>query len=700
MLIEQGALRQSGRGWSLEKQLDLPMPDSVHAVIANRVDLLDADGPHGAAGRRPWSACSSGRARSPPRSGRTGRVGRAVAAPARAARLRARAGRRPRWPASRSSGSGTCWSATSATSGCRAPSGSPGTSAPPTGSTRCPAAATPTWPRCSPTTAGPRTRSPARSASTPRRVRRPAARDALHRAARRAYALHALDAAASHAGARARAAPTTSRTPVDRLQLELLRTEISFYRDRDRLPHRRRRRPARRAGRPALRARRPRPAPPAPGRCSARPPGCAPTGRPRCPAWTAPSSCSTSCPTPPEKADAYAELGRLHMLNYERDPAIAAAGAAAEIAERLGLSRRRPTPGSPSRSPATRPATGPGWTSCTRSPSSAARTALLALPRAVQNLAYALREEGDWIRSDELLAEAPATVQGGHTLTTGYSGEAMRAYFAGDFGQLLGRRRRVRRHPRRPVGHAGPRPARLPAGAARRAGAGGRTAPTTSPTRWRPPAAAASTGLRWTTLGPRRAVPGAAGPPRRGRRAARRAGRVVVGRAGAGQRRVDRRGRVRGGPDRPGRGGAGARHARPGRRTAPRGPRRRCGPSPRRVAAADGDHAPGRAALHRGGRHLRADPRRHRPDAGAGPGGRQLRRRRRAGGGRGGADRGARVRDPQRGARPAPPGRHTTIRPGHRRSPAERAATGLQRAEELAACGSRWSPSTASTSPR
>ncbi len=42
MLIEQGALRQSGRGWSLEKHLDLPMPESVHAVIANRVDLLDA----------------------------------------------------------------------------------------------------------------------------------------------------------------------------------------------------------------------------------------------------------------------------------------------------------------------------------------------------------------------------------------------------------------------------------------------------------------------------------------------------------------------------------------------------------------------------------------------------------------------------------------------------------------------------------
>src|SRR5690606_32655484 len=37
------------------------------------------------------------------------------------------------------------------------------------------------------------------------------------------------------------------------------------------------------------------------------------------------------------KVDAYSELGRLHMLNYELEPAIGAAGVAAEIAQRLGL---------------------------------------------------------------------------------------------------------------------------------------------------------------------------------------------------------------------------------------------------------------------------------------------------------------------------------------------------------------------------
>jgi class 3 adenylate cyclase len=44
-----------------------------------------------------------------------------------------------------------------------------------------------------------------------------------------------------------------------------------------------------------------------------------------------------SWPDTPEKAQTYAELGRLHMLNYEHVPALGAAQIAADIAERLGL---------------------------------------------------------------------------------------------------------------------------------------------------------------------------------------------------------------------------------------------------------------------------------------------------------------------------------------------------------------------------
>ena len=48
-----------------------------------------------------------------------------------------------------------------------------------------------------------------------------------------------------------------------------------------------------------------------------------------------------ACPDTPEKAQAYAELGRLHMLNYEHGPALGATQIAAEIAERLGLVEMR-----------------------------------------------------------------------------------------------------------------------------------------------------------------------------------------------------------------------------------------------------------------------------------------------------------------------------------------------------------------------
>jgi class 3 adenylate cyclase len=41
MLVERGTLRQADKSWIMEESDDLPMPESVHAVIANRIDLLD-----------------------------------------------------------------------------------------------------------------------------------------------------------------------------------------------------------------------------------------------------------------------------------------------------------------------------------------------------------------------------------------------------------------------------------------------------------------------------------------------------------------------------------------------------------------------------------------------------------------------------------------------------------------------------------
>jgi predicted ATPase/class 3 adenylate cyclase len=432
MLIEQGALRQSGRGWSLEKHLSLPMPDSVHAVIANRVDLLDAKDrtvlfAASVVGMQFWPGAVAAA------------LGMHVESVERSLRRLEQRDFLHEQPESTMAGQqefrfrhvlvrDVCYQRLPRTERVARHE------------------RTAAW-----IDALSRTRDTdlaevlahhrwaaheiARTLGVDTARYAPAARDALHRAARRAYSLHALDAAAGHVG-RALALAEEPGDPIDRLQLELLSTEISFYRDRagfltgggpdqltvlaDRLY----------AGGDAA--------------CAAR-------------AWTllgqaawlrADRPDALSCldravelfdalPDTPEKADAYGELGRLHMLNYERDAAIAAAGAAEEIAARLGNVETR-THARITVAMARYQAGDRAGLDELYAVTDFCRTQrLLAFPRAVQNLAHAMREEGDWIRSDELLAEGASTVQGGHTLSTGYSAEAMRAYFAGDFAKLL-----------------------------------------------------------------------------------------------------------------------------------------------------------------------------------------------------------------------------------------------------------------------
>jgi tetratricopeptide (TPR) repeat protein len=248
-----------------------------------------------------------------------------------------------------------------------------------------------------------------------------AAREALHRAARRAYALHALDAAAAHAE-RALALPGTPG-----LELELLAAEISFHRagslDVASLTSLAERLFA--GGDHAGAAR----------------------------AWTLlgqaawvradrPAALASldravelfdALPDSAQKADAYAELGRLHMLNYEREPAVQAATAAAEMASRLGATEVAANARITIAAARYQAGERAGLDALHEVTTFCRERRLLALPRAVQNLAWAVREEGDWVGSDTLL--------GGGTdpgvLVTGYSGEAMRAYFAGDFPALL-----------------------------------------------------------------------------------------------------------------------------------------------------------------------------------------------------------------------------------------------------------------------
>jgi predicted ATPase/class 3 adenylate cyclase len=432
MLIERGALRQVGRGWSLEQGHELPMPDGVHAVIANRVDLLEPVDrtvllAAAVVGMQFWPGAVAAA------------LGQPVEAVERA--LRRLEQRDFVYEQNESTMAGHCeyrFRHVLVRDVCyqRLP--------------RTERVArherTADW-----LDALSRSRDTdlaevlahhrwaaheiARTLGVSTDRYAAAARDALHRAARRAYALHATEAAANHA-ARALSLYEDDGDHLGRLQLELLSTEIGFYRDgnaflsgggvdqltglADRLyargDHGRAARAWTLLGQAAWLS----------------------ADRPAALGYLDRAvELFETLPDSADKADAYGELGRLHMLNYERDPAMAGATAALEIAERLGLmevqANARITIGTARYQAGDRT----GLDELYAAAQFCRDHGLTALRRATQNLAHAIREEGDWLRSEELLAEGSHAVLGGQSLTTGYSGEAMRAYFDGDFERLI-----------------------------------------------------------------------------------------------------------------------------------------------------------------------------------------------------------------------------------------------------------------------
>ncbi|HET8682521.1 MAG TPA: adenylyl cyclase, partial [Micromonosporaceae bacterium] len=433
MLIERGSLRRAGRSWALEPKQDLPMPDTVHAVLANRVDLLDpADRTvlqaAAVVGMQFWPGAVAAV---------LSRSMESVERSLRRLEQRDFVHERPRSTMAGQSEYGfrhvlvrdVCYQRLPRTERVARHE------------------RTADW-----LDALSHTRDTdlaevlahhrftaheiARTLGMPTRQYAPAARDALHRAARRAFALRAFDTATGHLD-RALALDGGGDL-LDRLRLTLLGTEIAFHRDgqqfltagdtgqlvelAEQLYTAGDQAQAARAwtllGQVAwLRA--------------DRPAALAHLGRA--------VKLFDPLPDSAAKADAYAELARLHMLNYERDPAVAAAGTAAEIAQRLRLAEAqahacitlatvRYHAGEPT-----------GLDDLYAAVEMCRGQKLLALDRARQNLAHALREEGDTTRSNALLTGgrtdgAPAA---GQALATGYSYEAMRAYFRGDFDALL-----------------------------------------------------------------------------------------------------------------------------------------------------------------------------------------------------------------------------------------------------------------------
>ncbi|MPZ28899.1 MAG: AAA family ATPase [Micromonosporaceae bacterium] len=284
------------------------------------------------------------------------------------------------------------------------------------------------------------------------------ARRALRLAAHRAYALHALDRAERHTARAlalldpdpAGAAAACAAPEPERLGLELFATEIAFYQDRSGF--------LAGGGAEQLRslAERLAAAVVAGGQAAAGADREQVTGD-AARAWTLLGQVAwleadreralsyldravglfATLPDSGEKVDAYAQLGRLHMTDYECSPAIAAASTAAEIAGRLGLveaqadaritiATARYETGDPA-----------GLDELLRITELCRTNRLLALRRATRNLSHVVREEGDWRRSEELLSESlRLDGPGGHNVLLDQSGDPMRAYFTGDLDAI------------------------------------------------------------------------------------------------------------------------------------------------------------------------------------------------------------------------------------------------------------------------
>jgi class 3 adenylate cyclase/tetratricopeptide (TPR) repeat protein len=267
------------------------------------------------------------------------------------------------------------------------------------------------------------------------------ARRALHLAARRAYALYALDTANGHVrkalklfGADPAEDAATRR---ERLELELLDAELAFLQDADGFLA------AGGADRLArltdsLRDDELRPA-------VAR----AWTLRGQA-AWvTADHDRALAClrraieyfdtePDSEQKVSAHAELARLQMLSFDCAPAIRAAEQARAMAERLGLVEGRISAMITAGVAEGLQGDVAGLAVLEQCVQECRALKLPSLRRALQNLAALLQDSGDLNAAYALTDEAQALVVGSsHSLSTVYSLDSYRAYLAGDWDTVL-----------------------------------------------------------------------------------------------------------------------------------------------------------------------------------------------------------------------------------------------------------------------
>ncbi|WP_412544305.1 adenylate/guanylate cyclase domain-containing protein [Longispora sp. K20-0274] len=435
MLIEKGTLRRGERSWSLRPDDELPMPDNVQAVIANRIDLLDA------ADRTVLQAAAVVGATFWP-GAVAAAVGRSVETVEKALRRLEQRDLVSEQPESTMAGQAeyrfrhvlvreVCYQRLPRTERIARHE------------------RTATWlTGVSASRADDLAEVTARHRCTayeialtlglePERYAR-AARQALHAAARRAYRLYALDRAAIHAERGLQLCPADeSDVDTGRLQLELLVTELAFYRDRDSF--------LRSGGVEQLAAlgERLHAIGDVPGAAQAATLSgtvavmCA--DRESALSWLERSvQLFGLLPDSVEKATAHTELSRLHMLNYEHDPAANAAAVALDIADRLNLVEVRAsamiTMGT-ARFLAGDPT---GRRDLEDAIAYCRGRDLPSLKRAALNFAWTMHEDGDMSGTRSLVEKYQrGEVSSGHATVADFAEEAMWAFFAGDWPRLL-----------------------------------------------------------------------------------------------------------------------------------------------------------------------------------------------------------------------------------------------------------------------
>ncbi len=153
-----------------------------------------------------------------------------------------------------------------------------------------------------------------------------------------------------------------------------------------------------------------------------------------------------SLPESIEQAEALLELARVHMVNYETPPAIAAAEAAADIAGRLALAEVNADARITSAAARFLAGAPGGLTELAAITKHCREQRLSSSRRAMLNLAWAMMEDGDLARYAQLLDECQTLNGNANVIATPDSGADL-AYFSGDWRRQISETNKTMRLP-------------------------------------------------------------------------------------------------------------------------------------------------------------------------------------------------------------------------------------------------------------